>query len=127
MKTALLFLFASYVIWPTDCYGQLLPSDTWSQDCVELAPYQGTDRLTGLCCTSITFPQIDLGKNRFFLVIATYYTFNGTGLINFPLVVNGELSAGGKVLTLSYWINGALTTHVLKRGKAVGSCHCVCD
>ena len=127
MKTISFLLFANYVFLSTCSFGQLLPTDTWSQDCVELAPYQGTYKLSGLCCTSITLPQIDLDKTRFFLIIAMYYTFNGAGIINFPIAVNGELSLDRKTLILNYSINSILYTHILKPGKATTSCDCVCD
>jgi len=48
-------------------------------------------RLSGLCCTSITFPQIRMGKNQSFTVDATYYTFNGAVISNVPVVVVGGL------------------------------------
>lgn len=134
MKAALLLCFLICVFYSgcsfkesSPSFREPLPTDTWSQGCAEFALYQGTYRLSGLCCTSITFPQISTDKNRSFAVKATYYTFNGADIINFPLVVDGRLSPDGTTLTLSYSINSTLTTHTLKSGKAIVSCDCGCD
>ena len=127
MKLALLLLFVSCVLWSGCSPKDLLPNNTWSQGCAEFAPYQGTYRLSGLCCTNIVFPQISLDKNQSFSVKATYYTFNGAGTINFPLVVDGKLSPDRKILALSYSINSALTIHTLKLGRPIVSCDCGCD
>ena len=131
-KTALLLFCINWVVFSgcsskTEPRTEPLPSLTWAQGCVELAPDQGTYRLTGLCCTSISFPSINLNKNRTFSVTATYFTFNGAGFINFPVVVNGDLSPDESTLILNYSINSTLTSHTLKLGQPKVSCDCGCD
>jgi hypothetical protein len=128
MKTVSLLIFIACAFgFGCSSKTEPLPTDTWSQGCIELAPYQGTYKLSGLCCTSINFPQLRLDKNRAFSVKGTYYTFNGAGIINFPLVVNGQLSPDASTLSLSYSINSTLTTHTLKPGDAIVSCDCSCN
>jgi hypothetical protein len=128
MKAILLLTCISCLVF-SGCSSkmELLPADTWSEGCAEFTPSQGAYRLVGLCCTSITFPEIKLDKGRAFSVKATYYTFNGAGIINFPLTVNGQLSNDGSTLTLKYSINSTLTVHTLKLGRATVSCDCGCN
>ena len=136
MKRCLLIIILSYLILsgcspksepsPTGP-GSPLPTDTWSQSCVELSPYQGINRLRGMCCSYVTFPNVSLDNNRSFSVAGTYYTFNGAGYINYPVTLSGKLSADATTLTISYSVNGVLSTYTLKPGQATASCYCGCD
>lgn len=104
-----------------------LPADRWSEGCVELAPYSAGYRLSGICCSYILLPTINLNRDHNFSVKAEYYTFNGASFVAIPTVINGQLSPDGKVLTITYLLNSTVTTHVLQAGQATVSCHCGCD
>ncbi|WP_381528686.1 hypothetical protein [Spirosoma soli] len=104
-----------------------LPVSVWSQACVELAPYQQGYRLSGICCEYIILPQLRLDRNKQFSVKAEYFTFTGAGFAGRPISVNGNLSANGQVLTISYSTGATVTTHELKPGAATAFCYCGCD
>ncbi|CCH54001.1 hypothetical protein BN8_03138 [Fibrisoma limi BUZ 3] len=106
---------------------EVLPADTWSEGCVELAPYQNGYRLNGMCCSYILMPTLRIDRNQTFTVKASYYTFNGAGFIDIPTNVRGELSPNRRTLTLRYTVNGSTTTHTLEPGRARMYCLCGCD
>ncbi|WP_147368023.1 hypothetical protein [Fibrisoma montanum] len=128
MKPIVLFLLACCT-FAVGCSSQteVLPTDTWSDGCVELAPYQNGYRLNGICCSYILMPSLRIDRNQTFAVKASYYTFNGAGFIDMPADVRGELSPDGRTLTLRYTVNGSTTTHTLEPGSARMACLCGCD
>lgn len=101
--------------------------DTWSQNCVQLSPDPEGYRITGLCCAYIILPRFTLRANRPFSVDAQYVTSTGAGYTGIPTRVNGQLSADGRVLMISYTIGGTTTIYRLEPGQATMFCYCACD
>ena len=99
-----------------------LPTQVWSQSCVQLAPYKDVYRLTGMCCSYLEFPKIDLKKDLTFSVEASLYVFNGAGYIGTPTVMSGYLSVDENTLTVNYLSE----SYALKPGYATASCYCIC-
>ncbi|GAB4051819.1 hypothetical protein [Spirosoma litoris] len=128
MKTNLL---AYFFIWTValGCSPKTdpLPVDTWADGCIELAPYQGAYRLTGVCCEYITLPDIKLDSKGAFATKGTYSTFTGAGFADSPILIQGQLAPNGAALTISYTVNATLATYTLKPGKRTMACLCGCD
>ena len=95
-----------------------LPTDVWSSACVQLAPYMDVYRLTGICCSYIEFPKLELRKDRTFSSKATAYNFNGGGYTPVPTIVSGQLSSDRSALVIN--------SYTLKPGYATASCYCAC-
>jgi hypothetical protein len=111
----------------TNCSNQdVLPSTTWSEGCVELAPNGDGYRLNGICCAYLTLPMIKLNKNRRFSLKGDYYIFTGAGFASTPVKVTGALSADGGELVLTYSFGAGETKHSLKPGPANTFCYCGC-
>lgn len=103
-----------------------LPTETWSSGCVELAPFEGAYRLTGVCCEFVLLPIIKINEERAFKVKGSYHSFTGAGFSNIPIEISGDLSPDNKTLTLRYSVNTQENQFVLKPGKAIIMCDCVC-
>ncbi|GAB4016266.1 hypothetical protein [Spirosoma koreense] len=104
-----------------------LPADRWAEGCIQLAPYEGAYRLSGMCCSYVSIPEIKLDPNRTFVSKGTFSTFTGAGFADFPATVSGQLSADGTTLTISYYVNSFQTTYTLRAGQAAVACLCGCD
>ncbi len=123
----LLFLLGWFVLLSCSPKTEPLPVDSWVGGCIELAPYEGAYRLTGICCEYIVLPEIKLDNNRSFAVKGTYFTFTGAGFANIPILIRGQLAPDGSTLTISYSVNSVLATYTLRPGKATAVCFCACD
>lgn len=105
----------------------VIPVDTWSKSCIQLAPYQDGYRLTGMCCAYAQVPRVTLVKNGVFSVNGTYHSFTGAGFDSTPMQFMGYLSPDGKLLTIRYTVNANSVTIVLSPGAATVLCYCGCD
>ena len=128
MKSRLLF-FSTLVAVSMGCQGtsEVLPTDIWSEGCIELAPYQGDYRLAGMCCEYLLLPTLELTKSKSFAVKGSYHSFTGAGFSNVPIQVRGQLSPDGTELTIGYSLNASPVTHKLTAGRAKLACQCGCD
>ncbi|GAB3889276.1 hypothetical protein GCM10028825_23610 [Spirosoma agri] len=105
----------------------VLPTDTWSEGCIALTPYQGAYRLSGMCCEYLLLPALELTKSKLFVVRGSYHSFTGAGFSNVPIQVKGQLSADEKELVIAYSLNSTPVTHRLAPGPAKTACTCFCD
>lgn len=127
MKKRLFFLWLPAVTLSSCKSKDPLPAEIWSLGCVELAPFEGAFRLTGLCCEYVLLPAIKINKERSFKVKGSYHSFTGAGFSNIPVEVSGDLSPNSKVLILRYSVNAQSSLFVLKPGKAEKKRQCFCD
>ncbi len=104
-----------------------LPAVIWSYNCVELAPFEGAYRLTGICCEYALLPSLSLDENKSFKVKGSYHSFTGAGFSNVPIEIIGDLSSDNSTLTLKYSVNSQESVFELKPGKAKMLCQCGCD
>jgi hypothetical protein len=128
MKQNLLFLIIITVMM-IECRSNtdVLPTGVWSAGCVELAPYQGSYRLSGMCCAYLLIPKIELNQARSFTVTGSYHAFTGAGFSNVPILITGQLSSNGNELTIGYSLNSSPVTYRLTSGPAKLACFCGCD
>ncbi|QMW06768.1 hypothetical protein [Spirosoma foliorum] len=80
---------------------------------IELALYQGTYRLAGVCCEYNTLPNIKLDNKGAFATKGTYPTFTGAGFADSPILIQGQLALSSATLTISYTVNATLATYTL--------------
>jgi|GEM_PF-7062768 len=127
MKAALLLLLVGWTTWTCSPATEPLPVETWTDACAELTPFQGVYRLQLECCSYILLPSINV-RNRSFSQAGTYYVFTGAGYANSPVRVDGQLSANGATLTVSYLVNARSISRTLQAGtQHAAACQCVCD
>ncbi|KAA9349245.1 hypothetical protein [Larkinella humicola] len=105
---------------------EILPSEAWSEGCVELAPYQEGYRLSGMCCAYLLFPMVTQAQNGTFKVNGSYYSFSGVAYESVPAEVSGVYSSKDGILTLTYSAGTQSKIHKLKQGHAQMSCYCGC-
>ncbi|GHB58947.1 hypothetical protein [Persicitalea jodogahamensis] len=103
-----------------------LPAEVWSSDCVELAPFEGAYRLTGVCCEYVLLPAIETNKKRTFKVKGSYHSFTGAGYTDIPIEITGNLAPNDTTLTLKYAVNSQENVFVLNPGSAEMKCQCFC-
>lgn len=107
----------------------VLSPEVWSEGCVELAPYQGSYRLSGVCCENVLLPKIELNINRSFSVNGTHHSYTGAGFNSTNIIIQGQISPDDNVLTLRYVLphRPAPYTYRLTPNPAQLSCQCFCD
>ncbi len=126
MKNLSLFLWLPFILF-SGCKSQdPLPAEVWSSDCVELAPFEGAYRLTGVCCEYVLLPAIETNKKRSFKVKGSYHSFTGAGYTDIPIEIMGNLAPNDTTLTLRYSVNSQESVFVLNPGKAEMKCQCFC-
>lgn len=105
----------------------VLPANTWSNGCIQLAPNPEGYRLTGECCAYVQMPKVALLANNTFLVEGSYHSFTGAGFSNIPIQVTGSLSPDGNMLAIKYGQGAGFASHTLKLGPVTIACNCYCD
>ncbi|WP_439583457.1 hypothetical protein [Dyadobacter bucti] len=107
---------------------KVLPLDVWSQDCVELAPHENGYRLSGMCCSHLTLPQLNVNKKGIFITDGVYSSFTGAGFADTTLRVTGHMSEADSVLTIAYALDTlSIQKFRLKPGPRKKVCECFCD
>lgn len=123
-------LFCALLATLSGCHSNthVVPSEIWSAGCIELAPYQGSYRLSGMCCEYVLLPQIKLATGRSFAVNGTHHSYTGAGFNSTAIIIRGKI-APDTTLTLSYSLPHRTTpdTYRLRQGPAQVSCQCGCD
>ncbi|RRB14045.1 hypothetical protein [Larkinella knui] len=127
MKKKLTFWVLGVLIL-SSCHSrtEILPSEAWSEGCVELAAYQKGYRLSGICCAYLLFPMIKQGQNGTFKVKGSYHFFTGVGYESIPTEVVGVFSSPDTTLTLNYSTGTQSKIYRLKPGHAQMACNCGC-
>lgn len=105
----------------------VLPANTWSNGCIQLAPDPEGYRLTGVCCEYVQIPKIALLGNNTFSTEGSYHSFTGAGYSNTPIQVTGYLFPDGNTLMINYGLNASSASYVLKLGPSTVTCDCYCD
>ncbi len=125
----ILVLCLSILVNTFGCHSEtnVLPANTWSNGCMQLAPELEGYRLTGVCCEYVQMPKVALRGNNTFSVEGSYHSFTGAGFSNTPVQLTGYLSSDGNTLRIDYTINAHPVSYTLKLGPATASCTCGCD
>ncbi|SFE41715.1 hypothetical protein SAMN05216167_113146 [Spirosoma endophyticum] len=122
MRTTSLFVALVSIVLSSCSPKEPLP-EVWSQSCVQLAPYQGIYRLTGMCCSTLDVPRIDVQSDLTFSTVGNLYTNRFADTAGRPILVTGNLSPDRSTLTIHYLTQ----SYTLKPGYATASCYCVCQ
>ena len=121
-----ILLFSLWILLTSCNPKDPLPTTTWSEGSVQLAPDSDGFRLSGLCCAYAILPKIELNRKQKFSVKSDYYVFTGAGFSSVPIQIDGELSSDGRILTISYPRGSSVTTHRLQPGVATSQSNCGC-
>lgn len=126
-KNGLFLLAVAIALTACRSKNEVLPSQIWSENCVELTPEQDGYRLSGECCEYAVLPALKINKKGAFSVEGTHHSFIGAGYNTIPIRVRGQVAEDKSTLTLRYSVNTLSKTYTFKPGPATIKCDCYCD
>jgi hypothetical protein len=125
MKKIHAFFILSLMLAGCRVKDKVLPLDIWSQDCVELAPYEEGYRLSGMCCSHLTLPQLSVNKKGIFITEGVYSSY---GIADTTIRVTGHISDADSLLTIAYSLDTLnIQKFRLKPGPRKKNCQCFCE